>query len=575
MSNRKYRLRPSALAMALASTFSAWSASAEAGNIVLADNSQVLQKWQQTTGAGAAPQLVEKPEGGTTIQWQGGVTLDAYNNSTTGTNLTTPMSGGDKYKIQATGDLRSTDNKAGAVTYLQFSATHTNDTSAISHAPGGQLNSLQFGQAGPGYLFAMGDVSANFSSLGANTGLRGLLAQKQIGQSTVTATAGVVAESWEALANAVDRTTYLRQVMAAKMETPLTDSAKMYVTVQGYEDDAASVANGISALAPASGRSATAGFAYQSGNFGLQGEAAASRWQEEGQDRKHGMAVILDAAWTFDKGGLRAGYHEIGKYYSSLSSQGGNGVKEAYVNGNWMAASWLSLNADVRHSENELAATPPLTVPPTPATVNAAKSNAFALTEVINFGAGHPEWSLVLSQSLSDGENGDGSVNRNQNLGATVSYSQQSWNGSLGFNQAKITNDGASATNGRTDVWSLMVGKLWMGEAWSAGLNFMCNMQDQKLDAGAGPRTISAQLGLTSQRTGWGALTASLLRGKTKQSGTNDLTQKGWQLDASHPFSNNNSIKLYYRDQRVSGSSATPSADYSQKSVGMQLVYTF
>jgi len=574
MSRRNQLLRPSSLAIALAAVFSAGSGVAAAGQVVLADNSQVLQRWQQSSGSSTAPQLVEQSDGGTTIQWQGGVTFDAYNNSSTGTNLTTPMKGGDFYKVVAQGDLRSTD-KSGAVSYLQFSASHTNDQSVISHASGGQINTLQMGRVGEGYLLALGDVSASYSSLGANTSLRGLSVQRLVGTAMLSATAGVVSESWESLANVVDRTTYLRQVLAAKVESPMTESTKVYATVQGYEDDKGSLPSGVSALAPASGRSATMGFAYQEGAFGLQGEAGASRWQEEGQDSKNGLAIIVDATWSLDKGSLRAGYHNIGKYYSSLSSQGGNGVKEAYVNGNWTAADWLNLNADVRHSENDLAATPPQTTPPTPPTVNAAKTNAVALTELVTFGPDHPAWNLILSQSLSAGKNGDGSTNKNQNLGATVAYAGQSWNGSFGFNQAKIKNDGATSTNGHTNVWTLALGRMWMSETWNMGLNFTGNVQDQKLDTGPGPRTISGQIGLSSQRTGWGTLTASYLRGITKQSGTSSLKQRGWQVDASHPFKDNNAVKLYYRDQSVSGSSATPSADYGERTVGMQLVYMF
>lgn len=563
---------PGGLVLALAAVFSGWACPVHAGRILLADNSQVLQTWQQSTGDTATPQLVAQPDGGTTLQWQGAITLDAYNNSSRGGNLVTPLRDGNYYKLQAQGDLRSTD-QGGAVSYLQFSASHTDDRGAISHAPGGQINTLQMGRAGEGYLLALGDVAANFSSLGTNTGLRGLMGQRLFGQTLLAAGAGVQAESWESLASVVDRTTYLRQVYAAKLETPLAQSGKAYATIQGYEDDDGSLAQGVSSLAPASARSVTAGFAWQEGRFGVQGEAGASRWQEDGQGRKHDRAFIVDTNWAFETAGLRAGYHDIGKHYASLSSQGGNGIREAYLNGNWMAASWLSLTADLRHSENDLAATPPPTTPPTPPTANAAENDALAITAAITFGPAHPAWSLLLNQVLSDGENSDGTTNRNQGFGATVAYAGQNWNSSLGYNLSKVKNDGATSTSGETDAWVFNLGKMWNDETWSLGLNFTASLQDQELDTGAGPSTVTWQLGLSSQRAGWGTLTASYLHGNTEQSGGDTLKQQGWQLEASHPFKGQNVLKFYFRDNQISGSSQVPSADYSEQTAGLQLVY--
>lgn len=569
----KNALAPSVLALALAAVFSGWSTASHAGTILLADNSQVLQTWQQNTGSTAAPQLVEQVDGGTRIQWQGALTLDAYSNSSRGGNLVTPVRDGSFYKAQVQGDVRGTD-EGGAVTYMQFSASHTNDQGVISHAPGGQLNTLQMGRAGEGYLVSLGDVAANFSALGTNAGLRGLMGQRLFGQTLLAATVGVQAESWESLANVVDRTTYLRQVYAAKLETPLSQGGKVFATLQGYDDDDGSLNSGTSTLAPASTRSMTAGFAYQEGRFGVQGEAGTSRWQEEGQSRKNDHAFIVDANWAFDTAGLRAGFHDIGKHYVSLSSQGGNGIREAYLNGSWMAANWLNLTADLRHSENELAATPPLTVPPTPPTANAAKNNALAMTAAITFGPEYPAWTLLLNQALSDGENSDGTQNRNEGYGTTLAYAGPNWNSSLGYNLSKVKNDGTVSTSGQTNAWVFNMGKMWTDEVWSLGLNFAANLQDQDLDTGPGPRTKTWQLGLSSQRTGWGALSASYMHGNTQQSGGDELNQRGWQFEASYPFKGQNALKFYFRDNKVSGSTQTPSADYSEQTAGLQLVYT-
>lgn len=538
--------------------------------VLLVDNVQVLQSWQQNTGVAA--RLVAGADGGSSLQWQGGLSLDAYRNDSSGGNLTTPLRDGTFYKVQAQGDLRATD-AAGAVSYLQFSASHTDDRGVISHAPGGQINTLQLGRAGQGYLLALGDVVANFSALGANAGLRGLLGQRQVGRAVLSATAGMLTESWEALAGAVEHTRHPRQVLAAKLEAPWGQSGRLYATVQGYEDLERDLADGATVLAPASARSATAGFAYQAGRFSVQGEAGASRWQEEGRDGKTDHALVVDAGWSFERAGLRAGYHDIGPYYATLAAQGGNGVREAYLNGYWSAADWLNLNADLRHAENELAATPPPTTPPTPLGANAVETDALAVSAAITFGPRHPGWSLLLSQALSNGENAGGGSNRNRSHGATVSYAAEGWQGSLGYSRIRVENDDAGAVDGRTGAWLFNVGRTWRAEAWSLGLSLAASQQDQELDAGNGPRTTTWQFGLSGQRLGWGTLAASYLRGNTRQAGGDDLSQRGWQIEASHPFKGGSAVKLYLRDNEVSGSTATPSADYSERTAGLQLLY--
>lgn len=565
------RFRRHGLMLAAGSALCGIAGGANAADVVLAANDQVLQAWQQ--GGGDAPELVQKSDGGTTIQWTGGVSLDVYRNSATGTNTTTALKQGNFYKATAQGDLRSTES-SGDMRYLQFSVSNTDDTSVISHAPGTQINTLQMGFAGTGYQVALGDVAASFSSLGTNIGLRGLLAQRQFGQSTISATAGVLADSWESLANAVDATRYTRNVYAAKLETPVTTRSKAYVTVQGYSDVESSVTAGATTLAPASGRLATAGFAYQLDQFGIQGEAGTSHWNETGQSAQDDRAYIVDANWNFQTVGLRAGHHDIGKYYASLAAQGGNGVKETYLNGNWLAQSWLNLTADVRRSENNL-----VTVT-TPTTSASAKTNAATLGATITFGPDHPGWALMLNQSQSLGKNTDGSANRNRNYGATLSYADMAWNGTVGYMRGTVKNSAAQSSDATTKTWQMTVGRNWSDTSsggmpvWNVGVNLGLSRQEQSLASGGGPTTTTWQVGMTGQRASWGSLAASYLDGTTSgQTGGGDLRQRSWQIEATHPFKGQNTVKLYVRDNRTTGS--TTGANYKEQVTGVQLVYMY
>jgi hypothetical protein len=543
-----------------------------AERIVLADNSQVLAAWQQNSGGGAAPQLVEQEGGTTVLQWQGGVVLDWYRNSSSGGHLLTPQRSESFYRAQAHGDLRGTA-PGGAVSYLQFAGSHSDDPAVLSHAPGGQIDSLQMGRTGANYHLAMGDVAVNFSTLGSNLGLRGLMGQGLLGKTLVAGAAGFVTDGWNALGDEAKRSRYLRQVFAAKVETPLAGGTRVFVTGQGYEDDAATLDDERTFLAAASQRSATAGFAWERGRFALQGEAGASRWQEEGQERQRDRAFIADAGWSQESIVLRFGHHDIGMHYASLTAHGGNGVQETYLNGSWMAASWLNLTADLRHSENEMAAGQ--------GSVNSSKTDSLATTAVVTFGPQHPAWTLLLSQSLSDGENGDSASNRNEGYGATVAYAAEGWQSSLGYNLLDVENRGDVSSSSRTDIWVFNLGRNWLGSAgtagaeWSLGSNFAATLQDQKLDQGDGPRTLTWQLGLLGQRAGWGSCAASYTDATTDQGGDRgDLRQRSWLVEAARPFRGGHALKLFFKDNRLSGSSADQAADYRERSTGLQIAFT-
>lgn len=544
------------------------------GEVQLAQNDQVLQFWQQS--GGTAPELVRQEDGATTIQWKGGASLDVYHNSASGGSTVTPLMSGSYHRLQLQGDLRAM-HMNGEQNYLLFSATNTDDPAVLSHAPGTQIGTLQLGHSATDYQVAVGDVMADFSSLGSSTGLRGVLVQKQFGDSLISGMAGALANSWEQLAKQVDRTQYIRRVYGAKLDTPIGSSSRVFVTAQSYSDDEGSLDSGNSVLAPTSAHTTTAGFSYRQDRFVLQGEAGFSRWQEEGRDAKDDHAFILDANWYFDTLGLTAGHHDIGEHYTSVSAQVGSGLRESYLNGNWMAADWLSLNTDLRHSENILATISTTGTPPATPSVNSSETDSLATTANISFGPAYTGLSLVLNQSLSRGENSDGTDNRNTGYGSTLSYADQQWNASLGYQIASSQNGASSATDSDSRSWQLSLGRNWssateMAYAWMFGLNLGLSRQMQELDAGGGPATTSWQLSLNGQHDYWGVLSASYMHGSTSgQPGGGDLRQASWQIDASHPLGENNSVSLYLRNNTTSGS--TTGADYEERVAGIQLVW--
>lgn len=534
---------------------------------VLADNNEVLQAWQQGAGGGQAPDLVQQADGGTTIEWHGGITLDKYVNRSSGGSLLTPGRSGSYYKAEAQSDLRGTAAD-GDLSYLQLSLTNTDDRSVLSSHPT-QINSLLMGRAGKDYQVTLGDVVASYSQLGTSLGLRGIGGQKLFGQSSMfSASAGVLAQSWETLANTVQRTQFLRNVYAGKAETAFGETWRGYVTAQGYSDDTGSLGQGMSLLMPASARATTAGFAYQEGQLGVQGEAGVSRWQEEGQQEHNDNALIVDANWRVQSLGLRAGHHSIGRYYSSLSGMAAPGIKETYVAGDWTAAPWVTFTADARHSANEGAMN----------TVNAQKTDALLAGAFINFGADWPGWGMMLNHSQSKGESGNGGASsKNEGNGVSLFYYGQVWNGSLGYNEQKVSSNAAPGANAQTTGWVGTVGRNWSddsgvaGAGWTLGTNLTASLQEQRLDSGGSTRSTVFGLGVSAQRSGWGSLNASLSEGTTSQTtGGADLRLKTYQVDALYPFKGQNSLRFYLRNNQNGGGTIT---NYSDRVVGLQLVY--
>lgn len=540
--------------------------------MVLADNSQVAASWAQAAPSSATPEVIADGGGTTRIEWKGGVGLDLYDHrvtvpTATG-NLTTPYRDGSFHRLQLTGDLRHTgpDNTRS---WLQFMASGSNDRAAQTVST--LVSTLQAGHAGEGFLLAAGDVSPSFSTLGTSVGVRGLMGQKLVGQTLVSATAGTLAPLWNDLWDEHARTQPLRHLAAAKLDTALGQATRAFATLQGYDDDVTGLDGSASFLGAARGHTGTIGLTHQQGRFSLQGEVGVSRWKQAGLSSESDHAFILDGGWNGDGYTLQAGHHDLGLYYTSLSGMAQPGIRESYLAGTWQAVSWLGVQGDLRRSASEAAKVA--------GGATAVRSHAASFSERISFGANLPGLGLTLQQALSDGENPDGSDNRHWGYGAHLAYATQSWSGSVAFSRRALSNDAAPAADGSSDTWSVQVARSLMDDpvrpTWLLNLGVNASWQDQSLDLGGNTETTQFGFTLGASRDSWGSLDAGVSFGRTDPNPAGDrLKNLAWTLEARHPFKRDRgSFALYARDTRTHSGNA--SLRNTARTLGVQLAVNY
>ena len=547
----------------------------------LADNGTVLAQFAQASG-GPAPELKKGDDGATQIEWHGGATVDFYSRSASGGAMLTPYSGGHYHRIGMQSDLRGTAPE-GDVSWMQFALTQSDDPSLIMLG-NSQINTLNAGRAGKGYRLAFGDVAVNHSTLGANLPLRGILAQRYFGQALVSASAGVIAESWEALADQGRRRMFLKNAYALKAESPFGQNLQAYATVQGYREDGDSVGANALALVPSSGSTATAGLNWREGRYYLQAEGGLSRYGEKGLDGHRDRALIVDGGWQGDKLGLRLGHHDLGRYYASLSGLAGAGIRETYANASWQAAQWMSLTGDVRRSENQMAAPPvpppPPTIPPTPVTPDTpfvGRTEAANLRAQFTF-ADVPGLGLGLNVGESHGKSSGGS-NRNANQGANLTYMQPAWNASLGYQNSTLKNSIATGTDSRSDTWMASYGRNWSDAtevapaSWTLNATASGSFQRQHLENGTTSTLNTLNLVVMGERSAWGRLSAILGGSRGHDATGGDLRQHWYQLDAGRALGQRGGIRVYVRG--MSSFQDRSAIAYRDKTAGVQLSYAF
>lgn len=541
-----------------------------------AANEQVLQLWAQASGM-AAPELVEGggSDGGTRLEWKTGVSYDYYQNRSRGGFLLTPVrdeSANNTAQLQT--EARASGR--GGVSWFTLGASFSDDRAVLDHPT--LISNLQMGHAGERYRVALGDVPTGFSTLGTDIGLRGLLAEAYLGSALLQAVAGVQADSWESIARDERRSRYQRNSYGFKLEQPFGESFSAYLSTQAYADDRDEDMLALTGLAPADGDVGTAGFNFRQGSFVLKGEAGSSRWKEKGLNRERDHAWVLDASWQGERLGLQAGYHDLGLYYTSLSGAALSGVSETYANASWLAADWLSLNADVRHTENERAGPPPGAVLPLPLpyTPNAAKADSWMLGADIAIRA-IEGMSLQLSHSGSDGENDGGSRNDQQDSLASLQFSRDGWSSGLGWQRSEVDNDAAAAMDSTIDGWHAFVGREWVearSASWSLGTTLTLANQRQKLDGGARNSSDSWQFALNGQHVRFGQFSALWYEGRVRDPATGQhLDQRGIQLEAGHALGRHGSVKLYY--SRNDSFEDRSDIAYLERTLGLRFMSAF
>ena len=570
---KTFALRP--LCCALAAAFLAAPLCSAEPEPASADNSKALSRWGQLTGT-QPPQLVADANGETRLIWSATASVDLYSRESSGGELLTPYSSGNFYAIRASGDSRQVSD--GSATWLQLDVTGSNDRALIPDA--WQLNTLQAGRSGPGYQIAFGDVPVSYSTLGANTALRGLSAQRLFGPAALSASAGVIADSWTGLLDRNRRLQLLRNSAATKGEISLTPTTSVFSTLQGYSDVADSLPQGLGGALPAAGRSGTAGLSFSSGRFSLQTEAGTSEFREDGSAWLASGAGVVDATWQGEKVTLRSGYHDIGRNFASLSSAALPGVREAYLNGNWIASSWAILTADLRTSRNRNATMqPPASIPaegtlptqylaPIPEKTNSATIQASLTVPQIR------GLSALVQGSISRGSNADGGRNSLDNYGANLTYQRNGWTWGGGYQQARTFNAAFADSNATTHTWTASMGRTWTDPSGVLTLNgtLLGTRQRQDLDAGGRYKLDSATLSAGVEHARWGQLSASYTEGWGQDALSNRLRQSAGRLEAQRALGKRGAIKLYaMRSDNFAGVAALA---YREQMVGIQLSYT-
>lgn len=537
---------------------------AAAETMRLADNDAVLSNWQQAAGTSQSATLIKQDDGGTRIEWKGGVSVDAYSTDATGGVLLNPASNGTFNTEQFQSDLRAT-TADGRLMYLQLSGMRSNDHSQQQNLF--LLQSAQMGVAGKSYQVALGDVVPNFSALGTSLGVRGVLAQKRLGNTVVSASAGTLVSTWESLADPAKRSQFLRNVVATKVDMSLGATSRVFASFQGYADDPASLDGRLSPVAPAAGRTGTVGYAYQHDKLSVSSEFGYSVWSESHQVDQRDHAYLVDATYNGNGYTLWGGRHRLGAYYTSLSTQAAPGLIETYLGGTLQAASWLNLQSDVRRSENKLAAG---------TFINAVSTDGVNLAQAITFG-GWQALSIMLNQTVSAGRNADDSSNRNSSYGGSLNYAKPVWNTALGY-QHRLDQSNSLLASGKIDTWSWQLGRALTNDPvnsiWRADVQFTVSVQDQTLDVGDSTRALQYGFTASASHLGWGTLNASCTLANIEPTGSGaGLRNFQYILEASHPLKSGDSIKFYARDARLfSGNQALAN---STRTLGMQLAVVF
>ncbi len=586
-------------------------------NVDLADpaNQQVLRNWQQQTGqaipfsqgtASIDPATGKRADNAEQrFEFHGQIELGGYTNrisNPSGNAALGSMRSGDFGKLVFQGDLR-TINADQDVTYAQATLTSTDDR-GIQGRYATQINNLQIGRAGVGYQMAMGDVAVSFSGLSTNQGLRGATLSKDIGAFSLSGYAGVIAESWEALAGQdtrdgqPSRTRNLRHVIGAKGEykiiTPSASLASFYVTLQSYRDRAGTasapspllpllVGTVLAPLTTLEGTVASVGGKFNQGSLQLSAELASSRTQDQtnSQDSATDQAFVIDVSYKISALSLRAGHHNLGANYAALAQSNAAGVKESYAGADWQITPQILWGIDARTAVT-LAATLAALKGAT-GLVPASQTSLDSLSNRLSYSSQNiPGLAFSLSDTRSQGRDALGNANRidTTQLGATFANSDWNANMLIGFGHAR--NAANSSFESDNSNWQLFLGRNWTGlrfggntaPSWTLGLQGTVGQQNQKMLASLAT-SKSDNYGLYLQATHpWlGSISAGFQQQSISPfiAGALSLKSNSFNLDISRDFGRHWSAKAYAKANSRNKNDAL--LQYGERAIGLQGIY--
>lgn len=534
-------------------------------------NDPALDAWSEATGADA-PTLVTAQDGSTQLVWTGTATLDVYARDASGGELLTPVESGAFHAVGVQGDWRG-ETEEGEWTWAQIAAALGNDPAVL---PGtAQLGSFQVGRATRDWRLTVGDVPVLHSNLGTSTALRGWSMRHRSEALSLSFAAGVVAPSWESLADPALRTQPLRNAVAFRIGMPLASSATAFGTLQAFDDGSAVVSEAAVRL-PASGYSATFGLNLRHGRFTLQTEAGASRLTEQNAASEPGAALLIDATWLWSAVQLRAGHHDLSSSFATLSASALPGLRETYANGAWSVTPTTSLSLDLRDTLNRNAGEmpPPLDDPLAIPTTQPSRTRAVTL-QATTAPARLPGVSLSVAASRSLGVNPDGGRNDLDNASASLSYVRPQWHATLGYQLGRADIGGGAASNSTLRGVSAALGREYtdLFPGWSLNAQLRSQLQQQEIDGGGGTRLagVELQLQLRNEPLGSLALTGSYARGRDPSGAR--LQQHALRIDAERPLDKRTRLRIYAA--RSDNFPDTPEIAYSETIAGAQISYRF
>ena len=543
-------------------------------DITQSSNEDVLREWTRATGMSA--RLIPAADGETELQWSGTITADAYHRSSSGGELLSPYTTGNFHALRVQSEARATAEKGG-LSWAQLALTESNDPSLIPYPE--QIGSLQLGHADNGYRVALGDVLMQTSTLGANTAMRGVSLQRELGTTLLSGTAGVIADSWEGLSSQSRRQLLLRNAAALHVQRPFGSSSQWFATMQGYEDDANSLDAQMQTALPASGRTVTTGITRTTGRFTFTTEAAASQFRERGSQWRNATAGVIDGQWTGDSITLRTGHHDFGKYFTSLAAGAVPGLRETYINATWSVTPYATLTGDLRQTRNRNVIAPAVPTMPVPGFVASAsplpaKSNAASLQANVTLER-VPGLSLLLLTSQSRGENSDGGRNDTQTHAVSATWARTVWSTTVGYQQGRVANAAAIDSNGKLHSGTASLTRLWTDatQTMSLSATFTAAMQLQSLDTGAHARLASGTLQVSARHARWGAISGSATLGRGRDVLDHRLTQQVMQIQAERALTPAMVVKAYYLNSR--NNVGITGLAYRDQVLGLQVRYSF